>query len=83
MAAGYLVDPRALLYLTGGSRLSHRWIAAISPVDRGATLPEVQATLGHDNIAISGYLHGRPDTSSGLHLDPGVFLDETEASRKR
>ena len=58
-------------------------LSYISPVDRGATLPEVQATLGHDNIAISGYLHGRPDTSSGLHLDPGVFLDETEASRKR
>jgi integrase/recombinase XerD len=44
-------------------------------IDRGATLPEVQATLGHDNIATtSGYLHARPDTSSGLHLDPGVFL---------
>ena len=44
-------------------------------IDRGASLPEVQATLGHDNIATtSGYLHERPDTSSGLHLDPGVFL---------
>ena len=44
-------------------------------IDRGASLPEVQATLGHDNIATtSGYLHARPDTSSGLHLDPGVFL---------
>lgn len=44
-------------------------------IDRGATLPEVQATLGHSNIATtSGYLHARPDTSSGLHLDPGVFL---------
>jgi hypothetical protein len=30
-------------------------------------LPEVQATLGHGNIATtSGYLHARPDTSSGL-----------------
>ena len=36
---------------------------------------EVQNTLGHGNIATtSGYLHARPDTSSGLHLDPGVFL---------
>ena len=44
-------------------------------IDRGASLPEVQATLGHDNIAtMSGYLHARPDTSSGLHLDEGVFL---------
>jgi integrase/recombinase XerD len=44
-------------------------------IDRGASLPEVQTTLGHDNIATtSGYLHARPDTSSGLHLDPGVFL---------
>jgi hypothetical protein len=30
-------------------------------VDRGASLPEVQATLGHGNIATtSGYLHARP-----------------------
>jgi integrase/recombinase XerD len=44
-------------------------------IDRGASLPEVQATLGHDNIATtSGYLHARPDSSSGLHLDPGVFI---------
>jgi integrase/recombinase XerD len=41
-------------------------------IDRGASLPEVQSTLGHGNIATtSGYLHARPDTSSGLHLDPG------------
>jgi integrase/recombinase XerD len=44
-------------------------------IDRGASLPEVQSTLGHGNIATtSGYLHARPDSSSGLHLDPGVFL---------
>jgi integrase/recombinase XerD len=44
-------------------------------IDRGASLPEVQTTLGHGNIATtSGYLHARPDTSSSLHLDPGVFL---------
>ena len=44
-------------------------------IDRGATLPEVQSTLGHGNIATtSGYLHARPQSSSGLKLDPGVFL---------
>jgi site-specific recombinase XerD len=44
-------------------------------IERGASLPEVQATLGHDNISTtSGYLHARPNSSSGLHLDPGVFL---------
>ena len=44
-------------------------------IDRGAALPVVQATLGHGNISVtSGYLHARPDSSSGLHLDPGVFL---------
>jgi integrase/recombinase XerD len=33
-------------------------------IDRGATLPEVQATLGHANVSTtSGYLHARPDTS--------------------
>jgi integrase/recombinase XerD len=44
-------------------------------IERGASLPEVQQTLGHGNIATtSGYLHARPDSSSGLKLDPGVFL---------
>jgi hypothetical protein len=44
-------------------------------INRGASLAEVQSTLGHGNIATtSGYLHARPNTSSGLHLDPGVFL---------
>jgi hypothetical protein len=43
--------------------------------DRRASLPEVQATLGHGNISTtSGYLHARPDSSSGLRRDPGVFL---------
>jgi hypothetical protein len=41
---------------------------------RGATLAEVQSTLGHANVATaSGYLHGRPNTSSGLKLDEGMF----------
>src|SRR5262245_3449503 len=40
-----------------------------------ARLPKVQATLGHANVSTTGgYLHARPDTSSGLRLDPGVFL---------
>ena len=43
-------------------------------LDRGATLPEVQTTLGHANVATtSAYLHARPDSSSGLRLDPGIF----------
>ena len=43
-------------------------------IDNGAPLPEVQATLGHANVATtSGYLHARPDTSSGLYLDAGIF----------
>jgi integrase/recombinase XerD len=43
-------------------------------IDRGATLAEVQTTLGHANVATtSGYLHARPSTSSGLKLDEGIF----------
>ena len=38
-------------------------------------LEEVKETLGHSNIATtSGYLHARPESSSGLKLDSGVFL---------
>ena len=58
--------------------LSAHWLRhahASHAIDRGAALPVVQATLGHANIAVtSGYLHARPDTSSALHLDEGVFL---------
>jgi integrase/recombinase XerD len=44
-------------------------------IERGASLPEVQATLGHGNMSTtSGYLHARPDSSSGLRLDPELFL---------
>ena len=43
-------------------------------LDNGATLAEVQETLGHGNISTtSGYLHARPNSSSGLKLDPGIF----------
>ena len=58
----------ALHTLRGAAHASHA-------IDRGAALPVVQATLGHGNISVtSGYLHARPDSSSGLHLDPGVLL---------
>ena len=41
-------------------------------LDRGATLAEVQSTLGHANVATtSGYLHARPNTSSGLEAGRG------------
>ena len=43
-------------------------------LDRGATLARVQSTLGHSDVATtSNYLHARPDTSSGLKLDQGIF----------
>jgi site-specific recombinase XerD len=43
-------------------------------LDNGATLAEVQETLGHANVSTtSGYLHARPNSSSGLKLDEGVF----------
>lgn len=43
-------------------------------IQNGAPLPDVQATLGHSNIATtSAYLHARPDSSSGMYLDEGVF----------
>jgi integrase/recombinase XerD len=58
--------------------ISPHWLRhahASHAIDRDATLPEVQSTLGHGNIATtSGYLHARPESSSGLKLDPGVFL---------
>jgi site-specific recombinase XerD len=59
-------------------KLSAHWLRhahASHAIERGAALPVVQATLGHGNIAVtSSYLHARPGTSSGLSLDPGVFL---------
>jgi integrase/recombinase XerD len=59
-------------------RISPHWLRhahASHAIDGGASLPEVQETLGHGNIATtSGYLHVRPKSSSGLRLDEGVFL---------
>jgi integrase/recombinase XerD len=58
-------------------RLSLHWLRhahGSHALDNGATLAEVQATLGHANVATtSGYLHARPNSSSGLKLDPRVF----------
>lgn len=58
--------------------VSPHWLRhahASHAIDKGATLPEVQETLGHASITTtSGYLHARPGTSSGLRLDQGVFL---------
>jgi hypothetical protein len=39
----------------------------------------VQSTHGHANVATtSGYLHARPDKSSGLRLDEGFFIEEDD-----
>jgi integrase/recombinase XerD len=57
--------------------ISPHWLRHVHgshALDRGATLAEVQTTLGHANVATtSGYLHARRDTSSGLKLDEGIF----------
>jgi len=58
--------------------VSPHWLRhahASHAIDNDATLAEVKETLGHGNISTtSGYLHAKPKTSSGLKLDPGVFL---------
>jgi integrase/recombinase XerD len=82
---GSRLTERAVNYLLKRIAESAGVTGAVSPhwlrhahgshaLDRGATLAEVQETLGHANVATtSGYLHARPDSSSGLYLDPGVF----------
>jgi site-specific recombinase XerD len=58
----------------GGGLSSHCPRHAHASHAIGATLPEVQATLGHGNIVTtSGYLRARPGSSSGLKLDPELF----------
>lgn len=58
----------------GADRTGWRHAHASHALDRGATLAEVQWTLGHANVATtSGYLHARPNGSSGLKLDEGIF----------
>jgi len=67
-AAEARIDPRFSAHWLRHAHASHA-------INHGAPMPVVQATLGHGNIAVtSGYLHARPDDSSGLHLDKGVFL---------
>jgi integrase/recombinase XerD len=62
------VNPVASVHWLRHAHASHA-------IDGGATLPEVQKTLGHGSVATtSGYLHARPGSSSGLRLDEGVFL---------
>ena len=73
---GMVKRAAAKAHITG--KVSPHWLRhahGSHAIDRGASLPEVQATLGHGNISTtSGYLHARPSSSSGLKLDPGVFL---------
>jgi integrase/recombinase XerD len=62
--------------------ISLHWLRharASHAIDRGATLPEVQSTLGHGNIAAtSGHLHARPESLSGLKLIRESSFDEGE-----
>ena len=57
--------------------VSPHWLRhahASHALDHGATLAEVQATLGHASVGTtSTYLHARPKSSSGLKLNAGVF----------
>jgi integrase/recombinase XerD len=49
-------------------------------IERGASLPEVQATLGHGNIATtSGYLHARPTPQVGYASIRECFFDEDDS----
>ena len=75
-AVNYMLKRAAKRAGTTGAVSPHwlRHARGSHALDRGAALPEVQATLGHANVATtSGYLHARPDSSSGLRLDPGIF----------
>lgn len=57
--------------------VSTHWLRhehASHAIRRGSTVVDVQMTLGHSNIrTTSEYLHARPEDSSGLRLDIGVF----------
>ena len=73
---GYMLK-RAAKRAGIADRVSPHWLRhahGSHALDRGATLAEVQTTLGHANVApTSGYPHARPNTSSGLKLDEGIF----------
>jgi integrase/recombinase XerD len=70
--------------LKSSSKVSCHWMRhahASHAIASGATLVEVQETLGHGNISTtSAYLHARPDSSSALRLKAGQFLAETEGT---
>lgn len=57
--------------------ISAHWLRhahASHALNRGATIAEVKDTLGHANVSTTSvYLHARPDRSSGLVLDEGIF----------
>ena len=57
--------------------MSAHWLRhahASHALNRGATIAEVKDTLGHANVATTSvYLHARPERSSGLVLDEGIF----------
>jgi integrase/recombinase XerD len=58
------VNPAASVHWLRHAHASHA-------IDRGATLPEVQSTLGHSNVATtSGYLHARPEISERTQAGP-------------
>jgi integrase/recombinase XerD len=75
-AVGYMLK-RAARRAGVAETVSPRWLRhahGSHALNRGATLAEVQSTLGHANVATtSGYLHARPNRSSGLKLDEGIF----------
>ncbi len=56
----------------GKGGVSPHWLRhahATHSLKRGASLPLVQATLGHASVATTGrYLHAEPDESSGEYL---------------
>ena len=57
--------------------LSAHWLRhahASHALNRGATIAEVKDTLGRANVATTSvYLHARPERSSGLVMDEGIF----------
>ena len=56
-----------------------RHVHGSQALDRGATLPEVQSTLGHANVATtSGYLHARPTPLVGSNWTREFFVEEDD-----
>jgi len=61
------------------SKLSPHWMRhahASHALDRGASVAEVAANLGHESVSTtSAYLHAKPGSSSADKLDPEVWKD--------